>query len=49
MICETCHGDGYVYERYTIWNKFVPCPECGGCGIQHCCEGLHEQPTAEDL
>jgi hypothetical protein len=20
-----------------------PCPECGGSGIEHCCEGLREQ------
>ena len=19
---------------------FVPCPECGGCGVAHCCDGL---------
>jgi hypothetical protein len=18
----------------------VPCPECGGCGVAHCCDGL---------
>jgi hypothetical protein len=23
---------------------FVPCPECGGQAIAHCCEGLCEQP-----
>lgn len=30
MICPVCHGqktDG------------PPCPECGGCGFAHCCEG----------
>src|SRR5579862_6365531 len=23
---------------------FVPCPDCGGHAIAHCCEGLCEQP-----
>ena len=22
----------------------VPCPDCGGAAIAHCCEGLCEQP-----
>jgi hypothetical protein len=38
MICETCHG------RQT----FPPCPECGGCGIAHCCDGLIECPSGGD-
>ena len=25
---------------------FVPCPDCGGQAIAHCCEGLCEQPDA---
>jgi hypothetical protein len=32
MICEACHGQ----------QAFPPCPECGGCGIAHCCDGLVE-------
>jgi len=24
--------------------SFIPCPECGGQAIAHCCEGLCEQP-----
>ena len=35
MICEACHGQ----------QTFPPCPECGGCGIAHCCDGLVECPT----
>jgi hypothetical protein len=27
---------------------FVPCPDCGGQAIAHCCEGLCEQPDAPD-
>jgi hypothetical protein len=26
---------------------FIPCPDCGGQAIAHCCEGLCEQPEAE--
>jgi hypothetical protein len=29
MICSFCHGN----------STFPPCPECGGCGFLHCCEG----------
>jgi hypothetical protein len=21
-----------------------PCPECGGTGVEHCCDGLQAQP-----
>lgn len=27
---------------------FIPCPDCGGAAIAHCCEGLCEQPDAPD-
>ena len=26
---------------------FIPCPDCGGQAIAHCCEGLCEQPDAD--
>jgi hypothetical protein len=32
MICEACHAQ----------QTFPPCPECGGFGIAHCCDGLIE-------
>jgi hypothetical protein len=25
---------------------YIPCPDCGGQAIAHCCEGLCEQPDA---
>lgn len=40
MICETCHGQG------LIWNgPPTPCPQCGGCGFDHCC-GPDAMPDA---
>jgi hypothetical protein len=59
MICDTCHGKGRVIRdaslavgvmpgdpRYpvSIWE---PCPDCGGCGIGHCCDGLRAQADDE--
>jgi hypothetical protein len=26
---------------------YIPCPDCGGQAIAHCCEGLCEQPDDE--
>jgi hypothetical protein len=54
--CQTCHGSGYaVLVRipagfvHAVTNssssgEIVVCPDCGGSGIEHCCEGLREQP-----
>jgi len=25
-------------------DDMVPCPDCGGQGIGHCCDGICEQP-----
>jgi hypothetical protein len=55
MICELCDGCGYVLApgvrlddpTRRLWLK-LPCGDCGGSGITHCCEGLREQPEAED-
>ena len=27
------------YDRVVYREPAVPCKECGGCGIAHCCEG----------
>jgi hypothetical protein len=27
-------------EQYDL----IPCPDCGGQGIAHCCDGICEQP-----
>ena len=56
MLCETCRysgrvgfvragrtaTDGRVDEKAAL----VPCPDCGGSGIAHCCDGICEQPGA---
>jgi Excinuclease ATPase subunit len=44
MRCERCHGAGKIAPIERIGNEFmqggwVPCPDCGGCGIRHCCDG----------
>jgi hypothetical protein len=23
----------------------IPCPDCGGQGVAHCCDGICEQPV----
>lgn len=42
MICPTCHGKGVISSPHIpdlgLWSN-SPCPECGGCGISHCCSG----------
>lgn len=45
MLCPNCHGTRYVTDR----GRRLPCPECGGVGEVHCCDGLREQidPTAD--
>jgi len=50
MICADCHGTGHVSEVYENEQgmgrvRLIPCGECGGSGITHCCDGLQEQPT----
>lgn len=58
MVCERCHGTGYPAPRYVevegeaprlVRDAQLPCPDCGGCGRLHCCDGLHEQPEEENM
>lgn len=37
MQCETCHGSG------SVGPLPVPCADCGGSGVAHCCDGLQDQ------
>jgi len=47
MRCERCRGDGWLLvpapTKFGLPEE-VPCPECGGSGIAHCCEGDQTQP-----
>jgi hypothetical protein len=59
MICETCRWSGQPGFVRTIppgecavcdeHHGFVPCPDCGGQGIAHCCDGICEQPHPASL
>lgn len=40
MICPTCYGHRLFYYQ----GRNVPCPECEGHGVLHCCDGLQAQP-----
>ena len=46
MRCETCQGVGRVtYDQHPEpkpepFGCAFPCPDCGGSGISHCCDGL---------
>ena len=56
MLCETCRHSGRVGfvrasgdpadERADGQTRLIPCPDCGGSGIAHCCDGICEQPNA---
>jgi hypothetical protein len=57
MLCESCRHSGRVgfvrAGRHTLTDDHVdepmiPCPDCGGSGIAHCCDGMCEQPGAPD-
>ncbi len=53
MRCTECHGRGVFGtinsdgEYGPLFPRALPCPECGGTGHLHCCEGLREQPETE--
>jgi hypothetical protein len=52
MLCETCRWNerpGFVRVRRTRGCRdydLTPCPDCGGQGIAHCCDGICEQPES---
>jgi hypothetical protein len=56
MLCETCRWSGRPgFVRVTRnlqqdgHREMMPCPDCGGRGIAHCCDGICAQPDAEPL
>ena len=40
--CKTCSRTGSLV--FVATGESFPCPDCGGCGTGHCCDGLREQP-----
>jgi hypothetical protein len=56
MLCDTCRFSerpGFVRARgdkraagQEDRADMIPCPDCGGQGIGHCCDGICEQPDA---
>ena len=52
MLCDTCRWTGRPgFVRAPGSNQegpcaMIPCPDCGGQGIAHCCDGICEQPGA---
>jgi hypothetical protein len=44
MICPQCDGEGLIVRP---GESPAPCPECGGSGRAHCCEGLVCQPDSD--
>ena len=58
MLCETCRysgrvgfvrSSGHTSSDDRVDERLIPCPDCGGSGIAHCCDGICEQPdTARD-
>jgi hypothetical protein len=56
MLCETCRWSGrpgFVRIPQSVQQdnhcELVPCPDCGGQGIAHCCDGICKQPNVEPL
>ena len=53
MLCETCRWTerpGFVRAASRAGQgdpgDMVPCPDCGGQGVAHCCDGICEQPSS---
>lgn len=45
MLCPNCHGRHIIATPQGE----QPCPECGGMGEIHCCDGLQEQDGFEEI
>jgi hypothetical protein len=50
MLCETCRfteRPGFVRKpagpERDGSGEYIPCPDCGGQGIAHCCDGICAQ------
>jgi hypothetical protein len=54
MLCDTCRFSerpGFVRRDPAAdadpAAEYLPCPDCGGQAIAHCCDGLCEQPEPD--
>ena len=47
MRCEACSGTGWQEWRCLSARGRSPCPECGGCGLAHCCDGQRSLPEGD--
>jgi hypothetical protein len=54
MLCETCRftgRPGFVRAPRKAPaddradDRLIPCPDCGGSGVAHCCDGICAQPA----
>jgi hypothetical protein len=45
MKCETCHGVGTRPVTGMPAYMRLPCADCGGSGLVHCCAGECAQPA----
>jgi hypothetical protein len=48
MGCRTCQLKGFVLVREPAGFTWLPCPDCGGYGTLHCCEGDQAQAETTD-
>lgn len=50
MICPACHGNTVIPIRDKAGRRVgvLVCPECGGCGLAHCCEGDRCEPAIDN-
>ena len=50
MRCQFCDGGKIDWPTLIDGRQHtvkIDCPECGGTGHLHCCEGLREQPEKD--
>lgn len=46
MICPACDGEGWLLTEVS--EEWIPCDQCGGCGLAYCCEGAPAKPEVGD-
>lgn len=46
VICPACDGEGWLLTEVS--EEWIPCDQCGGCGLAYCCEGAPAKPEVGD-